>query len=164
MGRIEYEYPLFKVYYSNNSNNSNIRGNPDPQNDEKSPTSRVDSAMAILREKSQGVARVPCVEGVGRKESLNKRTCLVPFSTIKKHCKLCCIHKSLIEVTVNSDSRSRSVIFKCHKFQSNVNQQTDSKKEYSDDYYYAGVRLLKVYKFFPKKTKIRLLFEAIADL
>ena len=28
MGRIEYEYPLFKVYYSNNSNNSNIRGNP----------------------------------------------------------------------------------------------------------------------------------------
>ena len=29
MGRIEYEYPLFKVYYSNNSNNSNIRGNPD---------------------------------------------------------------------------------------------------------------------------------------
>ena len=25
MGRIEYEYPLFKVYYSNNSN---IRGNP----------------------------------------------------------------------------------------------------------------------------------------
>ena len=30
MGRIEYEYPLFKVYYSNNSNNSNIRGNPAP--------------------------------------------------------------------------------------------------------------------------------------
>ena len=29
MGRIEYEYPLFKVYYSNNSNNSNIRGNPE---------------------------------------------------------------------------------------------------------------------------------------
>ena len=29
MGRIEYEYPIFKVYYSNNSNNSNIRGNPD---------------------------------------------------------------------------------------------------------------------------------------
>ena len=28
MGRIEYEYPLFKVYYSNNSNNLNIRGNP----------------------------------------------------------------------------------------------------------------------------------------
>ena len=28
MVRIEYEYPLFKVYYSNNSNNSNIRGNP----------------------------------------------------------------------------------------------------------------------------------------
>ena len=28
MGRIEYEYPLFKIYYSNNSNNSNIRGNP----------------------------------------------------------------------------------------------------------------------------------------
>ena len=28
MNRIEYEYPLFKVYYSNNSNNSNIRGNP----------------------------------------------------------------------------------------------------------------------------------------
>ena len=28
MGRIEYKYPLFKVYYSNNSNNSNIRGNP----------------------------------------------------------------------------------------------------------------------------------------
>ena len=28
MDRIEYEYPLFKVYYSNNSNNSNIRGNP----------------------------------------------------------------------------------------------------------------------------------------
>ena len=27
MGRIEYEYPLFKVYYSNNSNNSNIHGN-----------------------------------------------------------------------------------------------------------------------------------------
>ena len=31
MGRIEYEYPLFKVYYSNNSNNSNIRGNPGQQ-------------------------------------------------------------------------------------------------------------------------------------
>ena len=30
MGRIEYEYPLFKVYYSNNSNYSNIRGNPGP--------------------------------------------------------------------------------------------------------------------------------------
>ena len=30
MVRIEYEYPLFKVYYSNNSNNSNIRGNPAP--------------------------------------------------------------------------------------------------------------------------------------
>ena len=29
MGRIEYEYPLFKVYYSNNSN---IRGNPDHTN------------------------------------------------------------------------------------------------------------------------------------
>ena len=28
MGQIEYEYPLFKVYYSNTSNNSNIRGNP----------------------------------------------------------------------------------------------------------------------------------------
>ena len=28
MGRIEYEYPLFKAYYSNNSNNLNIRGNP----------------------------------------------------------------------------------------------------------------------------------------
>ena len=27
--RIEYEYPLFKVYYSNNSNYSNIRGNPE---------------------------------------------------------------------------------------------------------------------------------------
>ena len=31
MVQIEYEYPLFKVYYSNNSNNSNIRGNPGPQ-------------------------------------------------------------------------------------------------------------------------------------
>ena len=29
MGRIEYEYPLFKVYYSNNLN---IRGNPDHTN------------------------------------------------------------------------------------------------------------------------------------
>ena len=28
MDRIEYEYPLFQVFYSNNSNNSNIRGNP----------------------------------------------------------------------------------------------------------------------------------------
>ena len=56
------------------------------QDDQKSPLSRVDAAKAILREKSQGVARVPCVQaGVGRKESLNKRTCSVPFSTIKKH-------------------------------------------------------------------------------
>merc|ERR1719412_2813639 len=35
-----------------------------PQRDEETPLSRVDSAMAILREKSQGVARVPCVVGV----------------------------------------------------------------------------------------------------
>ena len=37
MGRIEYKYPLFKVYYSNDSNNSNTYGNPDL----KSPKSNI---------------------------------------------------------------------------------------------------------------------------
>ena len=106
------------------------------QDDQKSP-----------REKSKGVARVPCVVGVGRKEILNKRTCVVPSNddTKNKHCKLCCIRKSSIEVQLDNDHYRpvrnprwrvralRSVSFKCHDEYGSRRDKPET--EYSDDEY-----------------------------
>ena len=126
--RFKHSAPPPPPAYGNKSEQREVtRTISNPQDDEKSPLSRVDAAMAILLEKSQGVARVPCVVGVGRKESLNKRTCLVPSGDIlnQKHCKMCCIRKSLIEIKIDPenvrfdrkkwrDVEIRSVVFKCH--------------------------------------------------
>ena len=51
MGRIEYEYPLFKVYYSNNSNNLNIRGNPATHPPHSAPSNWLSTTQADLKNK-----------------------------------------------------------------------------------------------------------------
>ena len=55
MVRIEYEYPLFKVYYSNNSNNSNIRGNPAVREAFKKGMSRSAGHCFLSNVKLQGL-------------------------------------------------------------------------------------------------------------